>query len=93
MIFNNAELKAVFLLLTFLIVSPTELAAQNIEIRSLEIYTTDIRLALPVVTKDNRLVIEFDVKSEFEPALGILFRFCDYGWIPTKNIFLLNHYY
>ncbi|UCH65593.1 MAG: DUF5103 domain-containing protein [Ignavibacterium sp.] len=85
-------MKIYFILLTFLIITSLELTAQSIEIKSLEIYTTENRLELPVVTKDNRLVIEFDVKSEFEPALSILFRFCDYGWTPTKNIFLLNQH-
>ena len=64
--------------------------AQEIQIKSLEIYTTDNRLALPVVTLNNKLVIEFDVQSDFEPSLSIVFRFCDKGWTPTKNIFLLN---
>jgi len=90
LIFNGTELKIYFLLIAFLLFTPLDLTAQSIEIKSIEIYTTTERLALPVVTRDNKLVIEFDVKSEFEPALSILFRFCDYGWIPTKNIFLLN---
>jgi hypothetical protein len=63
---------------------------QDIEIKSLVTYTTDERLALPVLTGENKFVVEFDVKSDFEPSLSILFRFCDAGWIPTKNIFLLN---
>ena len=90
MISNSAKLRTYFLLLTFLLITALELAAQSIEIKSLEIYTANERLALPVVTSDNKLVIEFDVKSEFEPALSILFRFCDYGWVPTKNLFLLK---
>jgi hypothetical protein len=90
LIFSNTELKTIFLLLTFLFITSFKLSAQSIEIKSLEVYTTDERLALPVVSKDNRVVIEFDIKSEFEPALSILFRFCDYGWTPTKNLFLLN---
>jgi len=64
--------------------------AQQIQIKSLEIYSSDDRLALPVITHKNKLVIEFDVKSEFEPSLNIVFRFCDKGWTPTRNIFLLN---
>jgi hypothetical protein len=83
-------LKTFLLLLIYLLFTPLELSSQSIEIKSIEIYTTNARLALPVVTKENRLVIEFDVKSEFEPALSILFRFCDFGWVPTKNLFLLN---
>jgi len=64
--------------------------AQKIQVKSLEIYSSDDRLALPVITHKNKLVIEFDVKSEFEPPLNIIFRFCDKGWTPTQNIFLLN---
>jgi len=92
LIFNKAELKTYFLLVTFLVLTPPDLTAQSIEIKSMEVYTTDERLELPVVTENNKLIIEFDIESEFEPALSILFRFCDYGWTPTKNLFLLNQY-
>lgn len=64
--------------------------AQQIQIKSLEVYSSDDRLALPVITPKNKLVIEFDVESEFEPSLNIVFKFCDKGWTPTQNIFLLN---
>jgi hypothetical protein len=63
---------------------------QDIRIKSLVTYTTDDRLALPVLTGENKFVVEFDIESDFEPTLSILFRFCDEGWIPTQNIFLLN---
>ncbi|MGB5849641.1 MAG: hypothetical protein WBH40_14200, partial [Ignavibacteriaceae bacterium] len=65
---------------------------QDIQIKSLAIYTTDDRLALPVLTSENKFIVEFDVLSDFEPTLSILFRFCEEGWMPTKNIFLLNQY-
>ena len=64
--------------------------AEDIEIKSLEVYTTDDRLALPVMKEGNKLAIEFDAKSQFEPTLKIVFRFCDKGWTPAGNIFLLN---
>lgn len=64
--------------------------AQDIQIKSLVSYSSDDRFALPVLTGENKLVIEFDIKSEYEPALSILFRFCDEGWKPSNNIFLLN---
>ena len=63
---------------------------QEIQIKSLVAYTTDDRLDLPVLTGESKLVVEFDVLSVFEPTLSILFRFCDEGWMPTKNNFLLN---
>ncbi|MGB5894502.1 MAG: hypothetical protein WBG58_10010 [Ignavibacteriaceae bacterium] len=63
---------------------------QDIQIKSLATYTTDDRLAIPVLTSENKFIVEFDVLSDFEPTLSILFRFCEEGWMPTKNIFLLN---
>ncbi len=63
---------------------------QDIQIKSFVTYTTDDRFALPVLTGENKFVVEFDIESDFEPTLSILFRFCDEGWIPTQNIFLLN---
>lgn len=62
-------------------------------VKSLNIYTTDNPTSLPVLTQDNRLVIEFDVQGDFIPNMNIVFRFCDKGWAPTKNIFLLNSQY
>jgi len=63
---------------------------QDIQIKSLATYTTDDRMAIPVLTSENKFIVEFDVLSDFEPLLSILFRFCDEGWMPTKNTFLLN---
>ncbi len=63
---------------------------QDIKIKSLEVYPSGERFSLPVITTDKKLVVEFDVQADFEPTLNILFRFCDKGWTPTDNIFLLN---
>ncbi|MGB5528744.1 MAG: type IX secretion system plug protein domain-containing protein [Ignavibacteriaceae bacterium] len=71
----------------------TNLLSQDFVVKSLNIYTTDSPTALPVITKDNRLVIEFDVQGDFIPNMNIVFRFCDKGWTPTKNVFLLNSQY
>ena len=67
--------------------------ALDFVIKSLNVYTTDNQTALPVVTKENRLVIEFDVQGDFTPNMNVVFRFCDKGWMPTKNVFLLNSQY
>ena len=67
--------------------------AQDFIVKSLNIYTTDNEIAVPVVTGGNKLVIEFDVQAEFLPNMNVVFRFCDKGWTPTSNIFLLNHSY
>lgn len=79
-----------FCFLLFYLSSFSFVIAEDIEIKSLEVYTTDNRLALPVLLGNNKLAIEFDVKSDFEPVLKIVFRFCDKGWIPATNLFLLN---
>jgi hypothetical protein len=74
----------------FIFLNFSNINAQEIKLKSLVTYTTNDRFALPVLTGENKLVVEFDVESEFEPSLSILFRFCDEGWKPTDNIFLLN---
>ena len=66
---------------------------QNFEIKSLNVYTTDNQTSLPVLTGGNRLVIEFDVQGDFIPNMNVVFRFCDKGWMPTKNVFLFNSQY
>ena len=63
------------------------------EVKSLNTYTTDNQTSLPVLYGGNKLVIEFDVQGDFIPNMNIVFRFCDYGWAPTKNLFLLNQQY
>jgi len=79
-----------YFLLLLLLTGYDYVYSQDLQIKSLVTYTTDDRLALPVLTGEDKFVVEFDVKSDFEPNLNILFRFCDEGWTPTKNIFFLN---
>ena len=62
---------------------------QDVTIKSLKAYSgkeTD----LPVLSGGQSLSIEFDVQSDYEPFLTVIFRFCDRNWKPTNNIFLLN---
>jgi len=66
-------------------------SVNDFEVKSLNIYTTASKTSLPVVTAGSRLVIEFDVQADFIPNMNIVFRFCDKGWIPAKNVFLLNN--
>jgi hypothetical protein len=63
---------------------------QGIVIKSLQVYTSDNSVSIPVVDETNRLVIEFDVKSPAYPELNIVFRFCNRDWIPLDNAFFLN---
>jgi hypothetical protein len=67
--------------------------SQDFTVKSLNVYTSDNSTSLPVLTGGNKLVIEFDVQGRFIPNMNIVFRFCDKGWTPTKNIFLLNSQY
>jgi len=71
----------------------TEIFPQEFVIKSLNAYTSDNLTSLPVLTGDNKLVIEFDVQGKFIPNMNVVFRFCDKGWTPTKNVFLLNSQY
>jgi hypothetical protein len=89
-------LKNITFFLTILLIINSVILSQSIngfEVKSLNVYTTDNETSLPVITIDNKLVIEFDVQGEFVPNMNVVFRFCDYGWTPTKNIFLLNPQY
>jgi len=89
-------MKKLFLVLSILITPNFFSIAQPVngfEIKSLKAYISDNLTSLPVVTPDNKLVIEYDVQGDFIPNMNIVFRFCDYGWTPTKNVFLLNQQY
>lgn len=86
-------MKSVILILSFYLFIQINLFAQEFAVKSLNVYSTDNPTSLPVLTGVNKLVIEFDVQGEFYPSMNIVFRFCDIGWTPTKNIFLLNYQY
>lgn len=68
--------------------------AQEIEIKSLKTYLGNDQTSVPVITSyasnNNYITIEFDVASNSEPNLSILFRFCDKNWNPVNNVFLNN---
>ena len=83
-------MKSQFILLLTLLIFQENIFCQPFIVKSLNVYTDNNLTALPVYTGDNKLVIEFDVQAEFIPNMNIVFRFCDKGWTPTKNIFLLN---
>lgn len=67
--------------------------SQDFTIKSLNVYTDSDPTSLPVLVGNSKLVIEFDVQGEYYPNMNIVFRFCDRGWTPTKNVFLLNSQY
>ena len=86
-------MKSSGLILIFLFVIYTNLFPQDFVVKSLNVSTTESPTSVPVVTIDNKLVIEFDVQGDFIPNMNMVFRFCDKGWTPTKNVFLLNSQY
>jgi hypothetical protein len=86
-------MKASTSILVLIFILYTNLFSQEFVVKSLNIYTTDDPTSLPILTIDNKLVIEFDVQGDFIPNMNIVFRFCDKGWTPTQNIFLLNSQY
>jgi hypothetical protein len=77
-------------ILFFLLIACAAFAQQNIEIKSLRAYSFD-ETAIPIVTDNSNLKIEFDIQASFQPSLNIVFRFCDKNWNPTSNIFLNNY--
>jgi len=81
--------KKIFVL--FLALSFSYSFPQEVVIKSLKTFVQGAPDIIPVLSKPgDRLVIEFDVKSDYPPNINILFKFCDRNWNPTNNIFLLN---
>ena len=68
--------------------------SQTIDIKSLQSYPNNSQTKLPILlmgkNSNDKLTIEFDVKSEYQPNLIVVFRFCDKNWIPYDNLFLAN---
>ena len=86
-------MKLILSLLILFLFLPDNSFSQEFIAKILNVYTSDNITSLPVLTGGNKLVIEFDVQGKFIPNMNIVFRFCDNGWTPTKNIFLLNSQY
>lgn len=85
--------KIFFLTVLFATILVCSVFAQQIEIKSLQTYTSDNLFSIPVLEDGNKLIIEFDVQSRHYPNFAVLFRFCDKNWKSTDNIFLLNQGY
>jgi len=68
--------------------------AQDFEIKSLKTYASGREHSFPVIVFDkenpSRITIEFDIDSDYQPFLNIVFKFCDKNWQPYDNIFLVN---
>ncbi|MBK9098980.1 MAG: DUF5103 domain-containing protein [bacterium] len=86
-------MKSVAVILVLFFFSIGNLLSQDFKIKSLNVYTTNSATSLPVLDGSNKLIIEFDFQGDYYPNMNIVFRFCDKGWTPTKNVFLLNSQY
>ncbi|MFC2083739.1 type IX secretion system plug protein domain-containing protein [Bacteroidota bacterium] len=82
-------MKTILLILIFSL----NLFAQNFEIKSLKVYKNKNQINPPILSVKDKLFIEFDIESDTQPLLNILFRFCDRSWEPYDNIFLENRFY
>lgn len=79
-----------FVLLIILFLS-FSVAAQDLQVKSLQYYPGESQTAFPVLLDGNGyLSIDFDVDSQLSPDLSIVFRFCDRNWKPYDNAFLVN---
>lgn len=87
MIINQViKLIAIFILLTSFLLN-----AQNIEVKNLRTYSPASEIGFPVISSESPgIIIEFDIQSDFQPDMNIVFRYCDKSWKPLDNIFLLN---
>lgn len=65
--------------------------AQNAVVKNVRTYSVTSEIGFPVISSESQaIIIEFDVQSNFQPDMNIVFRYCDKNWNPVDNIFLLN---
>ncbi|GEM_PF-341791 len=90
------KVKILFLFFIFLFLQQL-LSAQNIEIKSLRVYSSEDEREFPIIDLSDpnhkEITIEFDVQSQFIPNFNIEFKFCDSQWNPFNNAFLTNPMY
>ncbi|MCX6174221.1 MAG: DUF5103 domain-containing protein [Ignavibacteriales bacterium] len=95
-ILNYLKAKILFLIFIFLF-SQQLSSAQNIEIKSLRVYSSEDQREFPIIDLSDPahkgITIEFDVQSQFIPNINVEFRFCDSQWNPYDNAFLTNPMY
>jgi len=93
LIFNFGEMMKRIACILFALFFYSNSLPQDFIIKSLNVYTAENPTSLPVLDGSNKLIIEFDIQGDYYPNMNIVFRFCDKGWTPTKNVFLLNSQY
>lgn len=89
-----AALKKLFLIILFIFISFTSGFSQELNIRSLRVYSeseTSFPILTPLEEGNNNITIEFDIDADILPNLNIVFRYCDKNWIPYNNLFLMNN--
>lgn len=91
MILKGNRLKKKLLIILLCFSAFSFIYAQSIVVKSLNAFERNNNTSFPVLTSNEPLIIEFDVKSEFVPDLNIVFRYCDRYWKPTDNIFFQNN--
>lgn len=78
----------------FLFLFPIILFAEDVKIKTLQVYRKDDPQSIPVISfkgdKNEKIIIEFDVDSEVTPDLSIRFKFCNRNWAPAESGFLTN---
>lgn len=86
--------QSVLLILLFILFVFFNRLNAQVELKNLRVYANDDEKSPPVLVntegQGDVLNIEFDVKSDSEPSLKIIFKFCDRDWYPYDNIFLKN---
>lgn len=81
-------IRKIFLLIIFFSVSV--IVGDDFEIKSLRIYQTGDETSFPILFRDTKITIEFDLKSDNTPNWEILFRFCDQNWEPYEDYLYAN---
>lgn len=65
--------------------------AQDPLVKNLRTYSIVSEIGFPIISNESSaIIIEFDVQSNYQPDMNIVFRYCDKNWKPVDNIFLLN---
>lgn len=79
-------------ILLILLISLTNLYSTDIVIKSLQCSVNNNLSKLPILKlgSSDKMTIEFEIESEFEPSFSIVFKFCDSDWIPYDNLLLEN---
>ena len=82
------------MILILVLLFSINICAQDFEIKSLKTYSNANESSFPIIDYgdeyQHKITIEFDLDSDYQPFLNIVFKFCDKNWTPYDNIFLVN---